>query len=298
VIAASRRSLHRLALWTTVGLVILLAAGASVNSLGGALSVPDWPLSYGRVLPLNFVGHATHEQAHRLAAGVLVVLMAFLWAAVARAERRRWVRTIGFWTVALYYAQVLLGGVVVLALSPPGVVPLHLLLAMITLGLAAVLTMVTSAEWVEEAPGMAAGSSVPRLVTSVLHLAVGQIVLGTLSRHPPAGQGLFISTLLLHLAGALAIAVLAGVLVIACGRGGVPDELRKGAGVLLLLIILQLGVGMPLFVVAPEPFSEVWQAPRSFSYLHITHVVLAGLVLAQAAALKVRLMRAATTAQA
>lgn len=287
------RVLHRLALWTTVGLLALLAAGASVSSLGGALSVPDWPLSYGRVLPLNFVGHAAHEQAHRLVAGAVAVLMTILCVAVARGERRGWVRAIGFSTVALYFLQVAIGGLVVLALSPPWLTAGHVVLAQITFGLVFVLTLVTSSGWIEDGAEPASDSPIRRLVTSIGYLAVVQIALGALSRHPPAGQGLFISTLLLHLVGALAIAVLAGVLVLSTSRGGVPAKLAGTSRSLLLLILIQLAIGIPLFLVAPPPFSDEWRAPRAFSYLHIAHVITAALVLAHAAALKVRLARRA-----
>lgn len=271
----------------------MLAAGASVNSLGGALSVPDWPLSYGRLLPLNFVGHAAHEQAHRLIAAVVAVLMLGLWIAVARSERRVWVRAVVFATVALYYLQVLIGGLVVLVLSPPWLAAVHVVLAQVTFGLAFVLTVVTSSGWVEDGAEPDSAAKVGRLVTSIGYLAVVQIALGALTRHPPAGQGLFVSTLLLHLVGALALAVLAGLLVLATSRDGTPVRLARTARVLLLLIVIQLGLGMPLFVVAPEPFTDQWPAPRAFSYLHIAHVITAGLVLAHAAALKVRLVRRA-----
>jgi heme A synthase len=253
--------------------------------------VPDWPLSYGRLLPLNFVGHAAHEQAHRLVAAVLMVLMTFLGIAVARRERRGWVRSLGFVTVALYFVQVLIGGAVVLAFSPGWLAAAHVVLAQLTFGLAFVLTVVTSAGWVENEARPQPAAKIARLVTSIGYLALVQIALGACSRHPPAGEGLFISTLLLHLAGALALAALAGVLVLATAGVGPPSRVSKTARTLLVLIVLQLGVGMPLFVVAPEPFADVWQAPRAFSYLHIAHVVTAALILAYAAALKVRLSR-------
>jgi len=269
-----------------------------VNSLGGALSVPDWPLSYGRLLPLNFVGHAAHEQAHRLLAAVVAVLMTLLCVAVARRERRGWVRALGFSTVTLYFIQVLIGGVVVLALSPPWLAATHVLLAQICFALVFALTVVTSAGWVEDGAAEDSGPPIRRLATSIGYLAVAQIALGALSRHPPAGQGLFISTLLLHLLGALALAALAGVLVIATSRDGTPIKLRKTARALLLLIVIQLAIGMPLFLVSPEPFADEWQTPRAFSYLHIAHGLTAALVLAHVAALRLRIARHAGGAPA
>lgn len=283
---------NRIALFTMIGLLALLAAGASVNSLGAALSVPDWPTSYGRLLPFNFTGNATHEQSHRILAVVCAVLMAMLALALKRHERRGWVRTLGFTAVALYFTQVVLGGLVVLWLSPKWLAALHMVLAQVTFVLVFVLVLVSSKRWQESA---AEPSRLPsrRLVSLTAWLALLQIVLGATARHPPAGQGQFIVSLLSHLVVALVLIGLAIALVISFARHQAPKKLRATATALLVLVLIQLLVGMPLFIVSPEPLADEWQVPRSFPYLHIAHVLVAALIFAHAVALEVRARRRA-----
>ena len=43
--------LHRYAILLSVCTLFLLVAGATVTSKEAGLSVPDWPLSYGQVMP-------------------------------------------------------------------------------------------------------------------------------------------------------------------------------------------------------------------------------------------------------
>lgn len=274
-----------------VGLIVLLAAGAAVNSLGAALSVPDWPLSYGRLLPLNFVGNAVHEQSHRIMAVVCALLMAWLGAAIVRHEDRRWVRALGLAGVALYFVQVLLGGGVVVWLSPGWLTSVHTVFAQLTFVLVFLVVLATSRAWRE---GDAAGPfPASRLVTSIAYLTLLQIVLGAASRHPPAGEGPYIVTLLLHLAIGVALPSIGVVLARSLARQGAPAKLRATATVLSVLLVAQLGVGLALFIVAPEPLADQYGAPRSFSYLHIGHVLIAALVLAHAAALALRFERRA-----
>ena len=46
---------------------LLLIAGALVTSTQSGLAVPDWPLSYGKVMP-PMVGGILYEHGHRLVA--------------------------------------------------------------------------------------------------------------------------------------------------------------------------------------------------------------------------------------
>jgi len=81
--------LHRYAVLLAVCTLFLVVAGASVTSHQAGLSVPDWPLSYGQVMP-PMVGGVLWEHGHRMVAtfvGMLTVGLA-IWMAVA--EPRRW----------------------------------------------------------------------------------------------------------------------------------------------------------------------------------------------------------------
>ena len=78
---------HRFAVVTVAATLALIFIGGLVTSTGSGLSVPDWPLSYGMVMP-PMVGGVFYEHGHRMAAtavGFLTLVLA-IW--TARAERR------------------------------------------------------------------------------------------------------------------------------------------------------------------------------------------------------------------
>ncbi len=66
-------SVHKFAIFVVCWTVVLLIAGALVTSNDAALSVPDWPLSYGSLTP-PMVGGIRFEHSHRLIAGGLGLL--------------------------------------------------------------------------------------------------------------------------------------------------------------------------------------------------------------------------------
>ncbi len=74
-----RRFAIVLAFWT----LLLIVAGGLVTSNDAGLSVPDWPLSYGKLMPV-MVGGIFYEHGHRMIAtvdGMLMIVMAvWLWA--------------------------------------------------------------------------------------------------------------------------------------------------------------------------------------------------------------------------
>src|SRR5689334_20999251 len=85
---------HRFSVVVAVCTFLLLIAGALVTSNDAALSVPDWPLSYGTVSPPMY-GGIVYEHSHRViatAVGLLTVILAvLLWVK----DERRWVRWLG-----------------------------------------------------------------------------------------------------------------------------------------------------------------------------------------------------------
>ena len=89
MIAAYNPGLHRFAVFTAAATAFLLMAGALVTSNDAGLAVPDWPLSYGSLMP-PMVGGIFWEHGHRMVAttvGLLTILLAvWIW----RRDRRRW----------------------------------------------------------------------------------------------------------------------------------------------------------------------------------------------------------------
>ncbi len=60
-------AMHRFAVFLAVSTLFLIVAGASVTSNEAGLSVPDWPLSYGQVMP-EMKGGVFYEHGHRMIA--------------------------------------------------------------------------------------------------------------------------------------------------------------------------------------------------------------------------------------
>ena len=60
-------ALHRFAFFTACATFCLVIAGGLVTSTGSGLAVPDWPLSYGQVMP-PMVGGIFYEHGHRMVA--------------------------------------------------------------------------------------------------------------------------------------------------------------------------------------------------------------------------------------
>ena len=87
---AGSPSLKALALGTTVMIYVQILIGALMRHTGSGLAIPDFPLSYGHVIPPFFTRQILIHFAHRV--GALVVIVISLWLAlrivrVHRSER-------------------------------------------------------------------------------------------------------------------------------------------------------------------------------------------------------------------
>src|SRR3954463_8026608 len=116
--------LHRFAVVLAGCTLFLVIAGASVTSNQAGLSVPDWPLSYGKVMP-EMKGGVFYEHGHRMIAtlvGFLTVILA-IW--IWRADERPWMRRLGLWALAAVIVQGVLGGMTVKFMLPKPVSIAH-----------------------------------------------------------------------------------------------------------------------------------------------------------------------------
>jgi len=82
---------HRLSLLLMASTLALIFVGGLVTSTGSGLSVPDWPLSYGIVMP-PMVGGVFYEHGHRMVASLVGFLTLVLAVWTARSEPRARVR--------------------------------------------------------------------------------------------------------------------------------------------------------------------------------------------------------------
>src|SRR5688500_11679381 len=97
--------------------LFLIFAGAMVTSTGSGLAVPDWPLSYGMLMPPMVAG-IFYEHGHRMIAttvGFLTIIQA-IW--LQRREPKRFVRILGWAALGAVITQGLRGGLTVIFLLP------------------------------------------------------------------------------------------------------------------------------------------------------------------------------------
>jgi cytochrome c oxidase assembly protein subunit 15 len=167
---------------TAIATLGLIFAGGLVTSTESGLSVPDWPLSYGKLMP-PMVGGVRYEHGHRMVAttvGILTVILA-VW--LARREPRRWVRRLGWLAVATVVAQGVLGGLTVLFLLPTAISVAHACLAQTFFCLTVAIAVVTSPRW----EAGVAGEPVTRLSALTASAVFLQLLIGALMRHTKAG---------------------------------------------------------------------------------------------------------------
>jgi heme a synthase len=178
---------------------LLLVAGALVTSTESGLAVPDWPLSYGRLMP-PMVGGILYEHGHRLIAAAVSALVGLEMAMLFFLERRKTVKRLGVAAFAAILTQAVLGGLTVLLLLPPAVSSAHAALAEIVFALTAVVALMCSKTWNDltaHPPSLPLeenlSSSLPDLrsafrATAIATAAIyAQIVLGAVMRHTGAG---------------------------------------------------------------------------------------------------------------
>ena len=176
-----------------VSVFLLLVAGALVTSTGSGLAVPDWPLSYGKLMP-PMVGGILYEHGHRMIAATVATMVGLqiLVLGFGRADRTTF--RLGLAAFGAILAQAVLGGMTVLFLLPPAISSAHAGLAQIVFALTATIALRTSLFWARftaEAPRAAASEGALAKASRLALWAAGatwvQIMLGAIVRHTGAG---------------------------------------------------------------------------------------------------------------
>ncbi|HEX8619117.1 MAG TPA: COX15/CtaA family protein [Thermoanaerobaculia bacterium] len=118
-----------------------ILAGAVLRHLGAGLAIPDFPLSFGRIVPAFVSPEIVAAYVHR--AGGFIVAAAVIATAVRllRYEREHPLRAIAHLLVTVVTAQVILGGYVIWSGKQPHITSLHVVLGAFTLALSLVLTL-------------------------------------------------------------------------------------------------------------------------------------------------------------
>ena len=122
-----------------VSTVLLILIGSIVRVTGFGLGCPDWPLCYGQAIPPGFAD-AWVEFSHRMF-GAATSIQIFTLAAIAWREYRqeRWIFRPAVIVAGLLVVQIGLGGLHVIIEIPPETGLIHTGVAMIIVGLLALI---------------------------------------------------------------------------------------------------------------------------------------------------------------
>ncbi len=274
--------LHRFAVLLAVCTLFLVVAGASVTSKEAGLSVPDWPLSYGQVMP-PMIGGVKFEHGHRMIAtfvGLLTIRLAF-W--LQRSDRRSWMRKLGWISLAAVIGQGLLGGLTVLLLLPPAVSIAHACLAQLFFCTTLAIALFTSKQWVEGPEpvhdhGWPSLRSLSILVPSLVLL---QVALGAAFRHR-------VLSVMPHVIGAMIVALAVMFLaVFVLHQFPNHRSLRPTALAVLAITFVQVFLGIAAYFARLEAAAR----PLAMVLSTVAHVAAGALTLASVVALSIQIRR-------
>jgi cytochrome c oxidase assembly protein subunit 15 len=118
-----------------------ILAGAVMRHLGAGLAIPDFPLSFGRVVPEFASVNITAAFVHR--AGGFIVAAAVIAMAVRllRFESNHPLRFLAHLLLIVVAAQIILGGYVIWSGKQPHITSLHVMLGASTLAISLILTL-------------------------------------------------------------------------------------------------------------------------------------------------------------
>src|SRR5580658_106117 len=181
--------LHRWSILLACCTLLLVVAGGLVTSRDAGLSVPDWPLSYGKLMP-TMEGGILYEHGHRMVATTvgLLTIVSMVW--LLRAERRKWLRVLGVVALLAVIVQGVLGGLTVIYLLPWWISTSHACLAQLFFSTTVAMAVFTSGWWLQ---GPAYIEQNPKYPVRDLSLAapicvLAQLALGAAARHKAIGS--------------------------------------------------------------------------------------------------------------
>jgi cytochrome c oxidase assembly protein subunit 15 len=142
--AVDDRVLRRAATAATGFIYLQILVGAAMRHTGAGLAIPDFPLSFGGVIPDHWSAAIAVHFAHRVGAGVVTLAVVAAAAHVWYHHRGRseLIRPAGL-LVALVAAQVTLGGLTVLSGRQVGINSAHVVCGALVLATSLVLTLRT-----------------------------------------------------------------------------------------------------------------------------------------------------------
>jgi cytochrome c oxidase assembly protein subunit 15 len=278
--------LRRYSVLVAVCALLLVIAGGLVTSNDAALSIPDWPLAYGKLVP-PLEGGIRFEFAHRMLAAAVALLTLILAIWVQSIETRRWLRLVAWSAFATVIAQALLGGAAVKFIDPKPVSIAHACLAQLCFG---IIVAVSASLFLANLPHNATPAPGPAPLIAAAALLV-QTGLGAALRHN-------VTSVVPHIVGA----VVSVILVMWAGLQILMNHMenvlfRRSAMALLSITFSQVFLGLGAYMSrlatadAPQPMPlMIW--------FTVAHVAAGSLAFGAAVALALIVYRDARPANA
>jgi cytochrome c oxidase assembly protein subunit 15 len=285
-----RRGLHIWSIILAACTLMLVVAGGLVTSRDAGLSVPDWPLSYGKLMP-PMEGGIFYEHGHRMIATMVglftIILMVWIW----RVDQRKWLRWVGVAALLAVCVQGTLGGLTVIYLLPWWISTSHATLAQLFFSTTVAIAIFTSVWWVAGTKQISELPAKPILGLSLAAplLVVCQLALGAAARHKAIGS-------IYHICGA---PIVAGVILWVSLRISVHysgnRELRRGALALIAITFGQVFLGIAAYMTRIAYADAIQPMPLMVTFT-VFHVAVGALTLAASVVLAILVRRNLTPA--
>jgi cytochrome c oxidase assembly protein subunit 15 len=265
--------------------LLLVVAGALVTSRDAGLSVPDWPLSYGKLMP-KMEGGILFEHGHRMIATTVGIftIVSLVW--IFRTDGRPWMRKLAVAALIAVTIQGILGGMTVIMLLPWWISSSHATLAQLFFSTTVAIALFTSRRW------LAGPSIVPEdaenpirgLSLAVPICVVIQLFLGAMVRHKAIGS-------IYHICGApFVTGVVLWVSMRILLHYARNRELRTSAVLLITITLTQVFLGIAAFMTRIAYADAVQPMPLMVTFT-VLHVAVGALTLAASVVLAILVRR-------
>ena len=265
--------------------LLLVVAGGMVTSRDAGLSVPDWPLSYGKLMP-KMEGGILYEHGHRMIATMvgMFTIVSLVW--IFRVDRRRWLRILAIVALLAVIVQGVLGGLTVLLLLPWYISSSHATLAQLFFSPTVAMALFSSRRW------LAGPSVVPEDGANPLRglslaapiCVICQLFLGAAARHKAIGS-------IYHICAA---PIVTGVILWLSMRillhYAQNRELRIGSVLLLSITLVQVFLGVGAFMTRVAYVDAIQPMPLMVTFT-VLHVATGALTLAASVILAILVRR-------
>jgi heme a synthase len=280
-----KAGLHRWSILLAFCTLLLVIAGGLVTSRDAGLSVPDWPLSYGKLMP-PMEGGILYEHGHRMVATTvgLLTIVSVVW--LFRSERRKWLRRLGVIALIAVIVQGVLGGLTVLLLLPWWISTAHACLAQLFFSTTVAMTLFTSSWWMRGAVPLEEDAKFPIRAWALLApiCVLCQLALGAAARHKAIGSIYHIS------ASPIVTGVILWVALRILLHYAQNRELRLASTTLLGITFCQVFLGIAAYMSRIAYADAVQPMPLMVTFT-VFHVAVGALTMAASVALAILVRR-------